>query len=765
LVLIHSRFGDMELSSNSLPNFRDVASSARTLSWLAAAHDASPALTDRSGEPERVSALYVTWNYLPGLGARVDAGRPFDRGDYATGAERVAIVSSALARRRWGSAASAVGASVRLDGDEHRLIGVMATSFRDPEPIESGAITGIWLPAREGDGAFAHRDAYWFRLIARVAPGATPDAARRELAAAGRHLAAAYPSANTVDADSLDFVLRSLHESTVGDARQRLLLLLGAVALLLVLSCANVASLFLTRGVARTSELAVRSALGATRARLTAQLFAESLLTAIVSGIVGGLMGFIGLRIFVAAAPAGIPRLHEVSVDVRVLLFVVALTVLTAIVFGTLPALRGARNAAAAAAGLRATTSRPAQRLQSALVAAEIAIALVLVTGSALLLNSFAHLLRIEPGFDGDDVIVVDLRPPFSATTDTAELAFHRLLLQRASALPGVSHASMAYTVPGLSGGAWTRVSVEGGGADARARRTTAPAVGASPGDGFFRFNAVHGELFETLDIPLRAGRALAGDEDSGDPLVIVLNEAAVRRLFPDDDRPIGRRLAFGPPGSDAPMREVIGIVGDVLEHGPGSDAEPQIYVPYGQRLMDRLNVVLERNPGAAITPAAIRRTVREVAPAVPVDRIESLRAHYAATGEEARFLTFLLSVLAGIGLVLAAIGTFATASHAVSRNVREVGIRLALGARSGTVFRLVVARTLRIAGAGIAAGLALALALARFLEGYVFGITTRDPLSVGVAMLVIGGCAALAAMGPALRAARVDPNDVLRGE
>ncbi|MGH7507296.1 MAG: ABC transporter permease, partial [Longimicrobiales bacterium] len=343
LYLIHSRFGGMELSSNSLPNFRDLESSARTLSWLAAAHDASPALTDRSGEPERVSALYVTWNYLPGLGARVDAGRPFDRADYAPGAERVAIVSGTLARRRWGRATVAVGKSVRLDGVEHRVVGANAPSFRDPEPIESGAITDVWVPAREGDGAFAHRDAYWFRLIARLAPGATPDAARRELTAAGRHLAAAYPSANTVDADSLDFVLHALHESTVGDARQRLLLLLGAVALLLVLSCANVASLFLTRGVARTPELAVRSALGATRARLTAQLLAESLLTATVAGIVGGLMGFIGLRIFVAVAPPAIPRLHEVSVDVRALLFVVALTVITAIVFGTLPALRGAR--------------------------------------------------------------------------------------------------------------------------------------------------------------------------------------------------------------------------------------------------------------------------------------------------------------------------------------------------------------------------------------------------------------------------------------
>jgi predicted permease len=561
----------------------------------------------------------------------------------------------------------------------------------------------------------------------------------------------------------------------VGDARARLLLLLGAVILLLVLSCANVANLFMARGVTRTAELAVRSALGATRTRLALQLFGESLLTALCAGAAGGLLGVIGLRVLVAYAPAGIPRLHEVHLDVRALLFVSALTVICAVVFGTLPALRGARAGSAAAAGLRTTAARSAQRFQSGLVALEVAISLVLVTGSALLLNSFMRLLRVDSGFDGDDVVVVDVRPPASADSHARALIFYRTLLERASALPGVAHGALVLTMPGSGRGAWTPVTVENAGSAPATGRSRAPAYGdrpgglrpgfrgaASPGEEFFRFNVVYGDFLETLDIPLRAGRSFGGNPDNGDALVVMLNETAARVFFAGVDA-IGQRLKLGPPDAASPYREVVGIVGDVRQRGSGHDADPQIYVPYGQRDIPQLALMLEVTPGAQVTAETMSSVVRAVAADVPVDRIELLATSYATTADQTRFLTFLISVFAAIGLVLAVVGTYATASHAVSRRIRELGIRIALGARAGAVFGLVLKRALMAAGLGIAGGLLLTLTLARYLESYVYGVTARDPLTVAVAALLIGTCALLASLGPALRAARIEPSEVLR--
>lgn len=762
LVLVHSRLGATELSSNSLPNVRDLQSSVRTLPWIAAAHDASPALSDGGRDAERVAALWVTAEYLPGLGGRVVTGRPFGTPDYAAGAERVALVSAALAERRWGAATGALNRAVRLDGIEYRVIGVVASTFRDPEPIESGALTDVWAPARESDGAFAGRDAYWFHVIARIADGVSTEAAQREVSAAGRRLAVAYPAANTVEGDSLDFVLHSLHDMTVGTARGRLLLLLGAVALLLALACANVAGLSLARGVVRAPELALRRALGASRARIATQLFAENLLAAVIAGAVGGLLGAAALRLLVAAAPAGVPRLHEIGLDVRALAALAAITLIVAAAFGLLPAVRVANTVQGS--GARATSGRATQRLQFVLVAGEVALALVLVAGSALLLHSIARTLRVHPGFDAEDVYVVDVRPPYEVNSAAEEAAFHRALLDGTRTLSGVSRAALLLTVPGVARGAWTQVTADvARAADGAMEPSRAPVSGADPGDDFFPFNLVYGPALDVLGVTLRAGRMLTGYEGPGDPLVVVINESAARQFFPDDPRPIGRGLVLGSAAADAPLREVVGIVGDVLQHGPAHGPEPQIYLPYDQRPVGRLALLLELRPGGVVTGEMARRMVRDIAPDLPLDGFAALSARYALAGAEARFLASLLTVLAGMGLVLAAVGTFATMSHAVSLRMREVGIRVALGARRGGVLRLVLAQSLRVAAAGIAAGAVVALMCARFLEGYVFGIGARDPLTLLAAAAILAAAALLASLGPALRAASADPNEVLR--
>ena len=397
LYLIHARSGSTELSSNSLPNFRDLQASVSTMTWLAGASDRSPTLVDPAADAERISVLDVTEGYLPGLGGHVQIGRSFTDADRLAGAARVAIVNHTLWQRRWGGNRDVLGSSVRLNGVPYTVVGVMSPAFRDPEPIESGALTGMWTPVRAGD--YKDRDHYAFRVLGRLDSATTENAARQELSQIGKRLAAAYPAENRFDGADLDFVLHSLHQATVSRARDRILLLLGAVLLLLILACANSASLFLARGVARAPELAVRLALGATRTRLARQLFTETLLTATIAGALGGLLGSLGLRAFVAMSPAGIPRLHELGLDARALAAVVGLTGVTAVMFGILPALRGARaGARASSAGARTTVSRQTQRLQSMLVAIEVAISLVLVTSAVLLLASVRHLLHTPAG-------------------------------------------------------------------------------------------------------------------------------------------------------------------------------------------------------------------------------------------------------------------------------------------------------------------------------------------------------------------------------
>jgi predicted permease len=763
LYLIHARAGGVEWSSNSLANLRDLQSSVSTMTWLAGASDRSPVLADDVADAERISVLDVTEGYLPGLGARVRLGRPFVEADYRAGAARVAIVSHALWQRRWGSNPSAVGAAVRLNGRPYTLVGVMSPAFRDPEPIESGALTGFWTPVRVGD--YPDRDDFGFRVLGRLAPAATPALASQEFTGAGHQLAAAHPAENRFNGVDLDFVLYPLHEATVKGARDQILLVLGAVLLLLILACANAASLFLARGVARSGELAVRSALGATRARLAWLLFNETLLAAAIAGALGAMLGALGLRAFVAAVsggPAGIPRLHELGIDLRALLVVVGLTALTAVMFGILPALRGA--SVARSAGGRTTASKRTQRLQSTLVAVEVAISLILVTGAGLLLTSVRHLLNVPPGFQVANVIVVDIRPPFSARTWEAERIFHGALLERATSTPGVARAALAHLAPGTSGGAWTRVTPDSAVPSTRVLEPgKAPAYGYPPGPDFFAFNAVSNEFFELLRIPLRAGRLFQADDRV--PLEVVLNESAARQFFPGVDRPLGRRLLLGTPNADVPMREVVGIVGDVRQRGPARDVEPQIYLPYRQRDVNRLSLLLEPNPGTTVSAETIRAIVRDVAPEVPVERIDLLAARYSATSAETRLLASLLTAFAAIGLLLAAIGTYATVSHAFSRRVREVAIRLALGADATGVLRLVLSRALAVAAIGIGAGLALTMLLSRFLEGQLHGVTAHDPLTTVLAAGLIGTAILLAALQPAIRMARVDPNRILRSE
>jgi putative ABC transport system permease protein len=747
LYLIRSKFGEMTFGSNSLPNLTDVRSAVHSLEWIEGVHDWSPSLTG-AGEPVRVSALDATRGYLPGLGARALSGRLFEDGDYEAGAPRVVVISWGLWQQVWGGDPGVIGLEIRLDGEPQVVVGVMARAWRDPEPIETGTATGVWLPVRADRAARSRRDSYDFQLIGRALPHEDAGALRAELAAVGRRISEEHPD-NAVNGSPLEFEPVSLKEQTIGGARGPLLLLLGAVAVLLLLTCANVANLFLSQGMTRHAELSVRAALGASRLRIARQLFTESLITVGLGGVGGIMAGAAGLGAFVALAPAAIPRLREASIDFRVLVLVLATILGTAIVTGLIPAMRSSARLNVES-GSRATSSAHRLRAQAMVVSAEIALALVLLIGSALLLQSFSEILRVDPGFDPADLVVADIRPP-GGREESAQRLFFEEVLDRARSLQGVTGAALMYSPPASTGGAWSRVTAEN--ADA-----TGP---AAP---FTRMTSTMGDAVRTLRMRLEAGRSLNGGEREGDPLVVVLNEAAAKSIFPGVVDPVGRRLRFGPAGSAAPLREVIGVVRDVTQRGRGEEREAQVYVPASQTRVFRYSLLLGMTPGSAVPAAAIRSIVSDVG-GVPVDRIATMDALLSDRDAEARFLTVLLAVFAVLSLVLAAVGTYGTASFAITRRLPEIGIRMALGAAGPRILASLLGRAGVTLGLGLAAGTVTALVLTRFLERFVFGISTHDPVAFLTAGGVIAMSAFLASLVPALRAACIDPNRVLRAE
>jgi putative ABC transport system permease protein len=764
LHLVHTRFGSLELTSNSLPNLVDTRADAPALQQLVGAADRSPVLTDESGNPQRVSILDVTDGYLETLGARAALGRLLSEGDFAADAERTAVISHFVWQERWGSRADVVGASLYLDGTQYTIVGVARADFRDPAPVESGGRTAAWIPVRAGRGAYFNRDHFAFQWIARVSEQSTTAVAQDQIARVAGTLAEEYAEVNRFRGEPMELLLRPLHEATVGDARARLLLLLGAVLLLLVLSCVNVANLFLSAGLRRRAELAVRAALGASRARLAGQLFVESLVAACMASAAGAALAWYGIRLFVALIPEGTPRLDELVLDGRLLAFVVVITMGTAVFFGSIPAWRA--SAAATGSAGRTTASKSAQRYQTVFLAIEVGLALVLLTGATHLLTTLRSLLQVAPGFSAEGVFALDVRPPRSASSHELEVRFYDALLARLAELPSVERAALIHSPPGARGGAWSQATPDYARGQDQSARATAPVQSlADPGENFFRINPVLGDAIGMLSMRIVAGRSVNDRHGPGDPLEVVLNETAARRLFPDVDVPLGRLVAVGAPDSPAPMREVVGIAADVRQRGPSLPPDAQIYLPYGQRDVGRMMVLVRTRSGAGIPLNELKTAVGAVAPDVPIDRVESLGHRYAATYEEHRFLTTLLSAFALLGLLIAVVGTYAIAAQAAAERVREFSIRSALGAASATLVRLAARRACLSAAVGLAAGLAVSAALTRVLSARIPALAAPDPRAFLAAAVLLLACALTAALLPAVRVARVPPGTILRGE
>jgi predicted permease len=732
---------------HSPQNFLDVEAQATSFSGLAAIDSSGVTLTGR-GEATRLEGAEVSASFFDVLRVRPIHGRGFAAGENEPGRSKVAVLGHSLWRDRFGADPGVVGRAVPLNREPHLVVGIAPPGFRYPEGAE------IWTPM-EHDERFRSnsRGAWYLTVVGRLRDGTTVEGARQEVGTIAERLARAYPADN----EGVGGTVIPLLEAMVGESRRALLVLLGAVGLVLLVACVNVANLLLARVAVRETELAVRAALGAGRRRLVRQLLTESLLLAVLGGAAGLLLSVAIVDALLALQPQGVPRLEEVSVNRAVVGFAAALSLLTTALFGAFPALQTSRRATAQALrqGSRGILTGGRGHLRGGLVVGQIALAMVLVAGSALLLRSFALLLRVDPGFRTDSALGFRVSLPDSAYAEDAQrLSFHDELQTKLAALPGVRSVGAVAGLP-LTGRRFNiSFTVDGRPEVPPAQQPTMEVRIATPG------------YFRTIGIPVLRGRAFAESDGPDAPQVVVLSESAVRRFFPGEE-PIGRtiRLGLGRGRGRKAGGEVVGVVGDVKELGLAAASPPEIYLPYAQFPIQSMDVVLRTGVPPRSLAGAIERVVHGLDPELPVSRVATLDEVLARSVSEPRFYALLIGSFAGTALFLAALGLFGVMSYAVAQRTREIAVRVALGATGEVLVRMVLREAFLLGATGVALGLGGALLLSRAIAGLLFALSPRDPATLaGVALLLLA-TALVAGYLPARRATRVDPAIALRSE
>lgn len=705
-------------------------------------------LSSGEGDPERLEALAVSADYFRVFRAEPVAGRFVREDDYAQESFRVVVLGEGFWRRRFGGEPGIVGSDIRLSGRSYRVIGIV-----DEETV-APASPDIWLPMWFGDPPpdwLDDWDNYFLQVVARLAPGVGVATADTRIRAIADRLRTDMPKLRSQAGGAVI----SLRERIVGpELRTGLFVLLGAVSLVLLIACVNVANLLLARGAERDREVSVRRALGASRGDLARQVLMESLLVAAL----GGFLGIVGAealtRAIVSQLPASIPRLADVGTDLRVLLFATGASVSTAFLFGILPALqlgRGDLTDSLHESSRGATGGRRVRFTRSALVVAEVAFSLVLLVGAGLMLGSLGTLLERDAGLDLEHTLAAQVRLPSARYETDAEVErFYLEVTESLRALPGVEAAAAAMTAP-LVGGGLYRVHVEEGAAE--------PPEGP---DFAAQWNVVTPGFFRAVGIPVRAGRGLEPTDTEETEPVIIVSESFARKMFPGED-PLGRRIRSW--RDENLLRRIVGVVGDVRMGGMAEEVQDLVYVSASQSGISPAALLVRTEGDPFALAAAVRDVVWEQDPELPVANLASLRELAERSVDRFAVVGNLLSVFALIALGLAATGLYGVMSWAVAQRGREYGIRLALGARGADVVRTVIAGALRLVGVGMGVGLVLALGLTRVLEGSLSGVVGLDPVAFVAVSATILLVSVAASLVPALRATRVDPVDSLRGE
>lgn len=729
-------------------NFFDLRTQGQSFEAIGAFGPQDINLTG-TGEPERLNGHLVTANVFSILGVDAAAGRIFLPNEDQPGQHRVVVLSDALWQRRFNRDPKIVNQSITLNGEPFTVVGVMPRGFFFPaRDVEA------WIPWAMEPAQASGRGDHYLRLIARLKPAVSAEQANAELQSIAGRLAIEYPRTN----DGLGFITHSLHQDYVGDLRTPILILFGAVGLVLLIACANVANLLLAQATARRREIAIRVALGARRWTIVRQLLVESLLLAGAGGLVGLLGAFWGVEALAKLLPDSLSKLQDVSIDARVLLFTLGVSALTAIVFGGVPALLAsrtkpgetlsevARDAAGGASG---------RLVRRVLVVSEVALAVVLLVGAGLLIRSFQLLRQVDTGFTTQDRLTMKMVLPMPKyAKPDARRAFYDETLRRVKELPGVESAGMITFLPLVVNGMNFTFSVEG---------QPAPSDMKLP---FAVYRVVSPDYFGAMGIPLQRGRFFETNDTPDSQHVVIINRRLAERFWPNED-PIGRRLKVGPLDSTNQWLTIAGVVGDARQTSL-YDEKMEFYVPYAQEhraFMAPRDLVVKTKGDSASVVAAVRQAVWAVDKDQPISNIRTMDQVFASAISQERFQAILLGLFAALALLLSCVGLYGVISYSVAQRTHEIGVRMALGAQPADVLKLVIRQGMLLTFAGLALGIGVGAIVTRVLSDMLFGVTARDPLTfVGVPLLLLL-VAFLACYIPARRATRIDPLTALRYE
>ena len=707
-----------------------------------------------SDHAERIDLAQTNANFFDVFGVAPQYGRLFIPQDEQAGHEPVVIVSDTLWRRRFGSDPSLVGKQLTLDGRNFTVIGITPPGFQYPDKTE------LWVPPLKlVPELYANQDVTQTRgmgylaAVALLKPGVTLPHAAAEMETITARLRQQYPTTNNRRFNRVV----SLHEHLVGDTNKVLWLLLGAVTFVLLIGCANVANLLLASGAARQKEMAIRTALGASRWRVMRQLFTESTILALTGGAVGVLIAIWGLAAITKLLPGDFPRLNEIHLDLRILGFTFAASVLTGILFGLVPALQISRpdvQESIRETGRGASGSRRQNRFRQALIAGEIALCVVLLAGAGLLFRSFLRLQSVNTGFVSGQVLTARLTPSGTSYNNQADYdKFYNQVIEKVSAIPGVQDAGLINTLP-LDKGPTTGFRVEG-------RPVLTPDKWP-----MVNYRAVSPNYFRAMGIPVVQGRAYTERDNSNAPAVMIINQQTAREIFPDEN-PVGKRITFGnvDQNQQPVWFEIVGVVANVRSLELREESQSEIYFSSLQDYWAAMSLVVRSTVEPASLSAAVRQAVNEVDKSVPVSQVKTMDKVVSESITQPRFNLFLLVLFSTVAMLLSAAGIYGVTAYTVSQRTRELGIRLALGAQVGDVLKMILAQGMAVIGVGLVLGLAAAFGLMRLLRSLLFGIGENDPLTFVAITIVLLIVALIACYIPARRATKVDPLEALRAE
>ena len=764
LVILWNRSPGLNITEDwfSTAQYFDIKTGHHGFEQVAIAIGGNYNLTSK-GEPERVGTIRVSSNLLPMLGQAAAVGRIFAPNEDSPGRPATAVLSYGMWLRHFGADPKMIGKSVTLNGVPYEVVGIMPRAFSLPREVlptlDGAEQADILLPLPMPLGAAQNRDHEDYNIMGKLRPGVSIAQAQAEMDTITARLRHDYPQTYPPNG-GLTFGVVPLLEQVVGDARPTLFVLLGAVGFVLVIACANVANLLLARAVARQKEIAIRTALGASRLRIVRQVLTESMLLSLSGGACGVLLAFWSLHWIHVFGPKSVPRVNDIGIDRVALVFTFVLSVFSGAVFGLVPALRVSRfdlhatlkDSNRGTAGASAVWGR-GHNMRRMLVISELALCVMLLIGAGLLIRSFVYLENVSPGFNPNQLLTLELTMSGPKYDDPKAVgAAYRQLWSRLESLPGVTASGAVTSLPLSQMFAWGPITVEG---------RVPP-----PGENFINADqrVVGGHYFEAMEIPLRSGRFFNEHDTPASPKVVVIDEYMAQQLWPNQD-PIGRRIHYGGITDKDPWETVVGVVGRVKQYTLDSDSRIALYLPQTQYPTRAMNVVLRSAADPAALAPAVKQQIHELDSDLPLYNVRTMNQRLEESLAQRRFAMLLLTLFAGVALALAVIGTYGVMSYLVNQGTREIGIRIAMGATRGTIERLIVWKGLALALCGVAIGTTGAFAVSRLMRSLLFGVSPFDPFTFVVISLLLALVTLLASYIPARRVARIDPIVALRDE